>query len=228
FHNKNQIIFIPPAAFPMGTTQRYPTRLAAAYGYHISWFIGEVPQRSVDVDAFYIDKFPVTNAQYAEFADATGHPPPAFWPDGTLPTEKRNHPVTGVNQDDAWAYAKWAGKRLPTEAEWEKAGRGMNGLSFPWGNQFDPEVCCWGRPSREGPAAVGSYPEGASPYGVMDMVGNVAEWCTDGPGPGSAFIKGGCYLTKSIVNLRPAARNMSGFTNNRSMFYGFRCAKEAG
>ena len=222
------MILIPAGAFPMGTSEREATRLAAAYGYHISWFIGEILQRSVYVDAFYIDKFPVTNAQYAEFADATGHPPPAFWPDGTLPTEKRNHPVTGVNQDDAWAYAKWAGKRLPTEAEWEKAARGINGLRFPWGNQFDPEVCCWGRSNREGPAAVGSYPEGASPYGVMDMVGNVAEWCADAPGPGAAFIKGGCYLTKSIVNLRPAARNMSGFTNNRSMFYGFRCAKEAG
>ena len=139
-----------------------------------------------------------------------------------------DHPVTSVNRADARAYAAWAGKRLPTEAQWEKAARGENGLIFPWGDEFDPDACQFRRDPlapAPGTAPVAAHPKGASSYGVTDMVGNVLEWCEDSPGQGSGFLKGGCFLFEEIVNLRAASRIMSGFDNNPLAFYGFRCVE---
>lgn len=220
------MITVPAGEFMMGTPPEVANSLAAEHGYHPSWFAGETPQRRIYLSVFSIDLYPVTNAQYAGFVQATGHRIPATWTDGP-PAGRLEHPVTGVNRADARDYAAWAGKRLPTEAEWGKAARGEDGRIFPWGDEFIPEYCCWNRSDAEGTVPVTAHPEGASPYGVMGLVGNVAEWCDDDPGPGSGFIKGGCYLTTEVVNLRPAARNMSGFDNNQSRFYGFRCAKNA-
>jgi len=139
--------------------------------------------------------------------------------------------VTFVNTAAAEAYAASAGKRLPTEAEWEKAARGTDGRLFPWGDEFDPSACRWNPdPRSQGPGTspVDAQPKGVSPYGVLDTVGNVGEWCADSPGPGAAMIKGGAWCMGEIINLRPAARNMSGFAHNASDFYGFRCAREVG
>lgn len=225
---RSEMIVIPAGKFLMGTTEEQARKLTKQFGYHISWLSGEVPQREMELPAYAIDKYPVTNAQYAEFCKATGHAQPFHWRDGKPPQRLLDHPVFGVNHADATAYAKWAGKRLPTEAEWEKSARGTDGRMFPWGDEFDPDACCWNRDkSGEGPriVPVTAMPQGASPYGVRHTVGNVAEWCADSPGPGAAYIKGGCWHTAEIINLRPAARNMSGFANNPLMFYGFRCAK---
>lgn len=224
--DEEDMVVIPAGPFLMGTSEDDAARLAREYGYHPSWLRGETPQRRVETPVYAIDRHPVTNAQYARFCEATGYTIPTHWGGPTPPERIRDHPVVTVNRADALAYAAWAGKRLPMETEWEKAARGPEGLMYPWGNSFDPEACCWNRTFAEGPMPVDAHPKGASPYGVMDLVGNVAEWCGDGPGSGSAFIKGGCFLARSPLNLRAASRLMSGFDNNRSLFCGFRCVKE--
>lgn len=226
-----EMILIPAGPFIMGTSQEEAERLASEAGFHPSWLSGEVPRQVVDLPAYAIDRCPVTNREYHRFCSETGYPPRMHWPGGRPPGEILDHPVTFVNLMDAQAYADWAGKRLPSEAEWEKAARGPDGLMYPWGNEFNPDACRWNvAPGERGPktAPVTTHPSGASPYGVLDMVGNVGEWCADSPGPGSAIIKGGAWCMTRPVNLRPAARNMSGFANNASDFYGFRCARDVG
>lgn len=225
----SEMILIPEGKFLMGTTSEQAAALAAEYGYHESWIAQETPRREVYLPAYRIDKYPVTNRQYAEFCKATGHPPRRHWQSEEPPSKILDHPVTSVSHGDALAYAEWAGKRLPSEAEWEKAARGTDGRMFPWGDEFNPDACCWNRTGAKGLTAdpVGNYPEGASPYGAMDMAGNTFEWCGDGPGPNSAYIKGGSWITTEIIDLRPAARGASGLIHNASTFYGFRCVKEA-
>jgi formylglycine-generating enzyme required for sulfatase activity len=223
------MILIPAGRAVVGTSPEQAERIARAHGYHPSWLSGETPARVVELPAFALDRFPVTNRQYAEFCRATGHPSRAHWGGPEPPAAILDHPVVCVNLADAASYARWAGKRLPTEAEWQKAARGEDGLPFPWGEMFIAEACCWDRgglPGGPHTDPVDAHPGGASPYGVMDMVGNAAEWCADGPGPGSAYLKGGCWLTADPVNLRPAALNLSGFANNALLYTGFRCARD--
>jgi len=150
----------------------------------------ERPAHSVVVDAFYIDRYPVTNEDYKRFVDATGHPVPCYsaewaepygynWdPEERTPPEgKEKHPVVLVSWDDAWAYAVWAGKRLPTEAEWERAARGVDGRRWPWGDEFVGGLCNTRESNENGTTPVDQYsPDGDSQEGVGDMVGNVWEW----------------------------------------------------
>jgi len=158
-------VLVPAGAFAMGNNYN----LADAQ---------DQPQHSVTLPAFRIDKYLVTNAQYARFLAATGHRPPSNWKGGRIPEGQLLGPVTLVSWFDAAAYAQWAGKRLPTEAEWEKAARGTDGRRWPWGNTMDPKRLNTyynvGSATR-----VNAYPNGASPYGVFDMAGNVAEWIED-------------------------------------------------
>jgi len=136
------------------------------------------PQHEVNLKAFHIDKYLVTNAQYARFVAATGHRPPSDWKNGKIQEGVLLYPVTLVNWYDASAYAKWAGKRLPTEAEWEKAARGTDGRRWPWGNDMDPARL--NTYYNVGSANnVTAYANGVSPYGVYDMAGNVDEWVED-------------------------------------------------
>jgi formylglycine-generating enzyme required for sulfatase activity len=224
----NEWIIIPGGEFIMGTSPEEAERLARQYRHHPSWLSGEQPRRMVYVPSFAIQKYPVTNREYAEFCRATGYAPPLHWRGSTPLAELLDHPVTFVSQEDAEAYARWLGARLPTETEWEKAARGTDGRLYPWGNRFDADACCWNRQPRNGmpnTAPVGSFPKGASPYGVVDMAGNVAEWCADRLNPAVGVLKGGCWLTQSPLNLRVASRTMSGWRTNRGDMYGFRCAK---
>jgi serine/threonine-protein kinase len=144
-------------------------------------------KRSVYLDAFYMDATPVTNADFVRFVEVTGYHPTdegagrflSHLPHRKIPKGKEAHPVVYVSWADAGAYATWAGKRLPTEAEWEKAARGTDGRKYPWGrSEPGPRKANYGK-ARGDTLPVGSFPEGASPYGILDLAGNVWEWCNE-------------------------------------------------
>jgi len=140
----------------------------------------EAPMRQVTLPAFYVDRHEVTVAQYAEFVKSAGHPAPPDWPNGVAPEKRLQQPVVNVSWYDANAYARWAGKRLPTEAEWEKAARGADGRNLPWGGAWAPGRANMDEKEGDRPLqAVGTYPTGASPYGALDMLGNAWEWTAD-------------------------------------------------
>lgn len=167
------MIGIPAGEFIMGTNR---PRSA----------VQDQPEHRITLPAFRIDKYPVTNAQYARFVAQSGHRPPLNWAQGKIRSGTELHPVTMVSWHDAVAYARWAGKRLPTEAEWEKAARGTDGRRWPWGDLMDAaRLNTYYNVSRT--SDVTQYVAGASVYGVMDMSGNVSEWVSDNfrPYPGS-------------------------------------------
>jgi formylglycine-generating enzyme required for sulfatase activity len=144
----------------------------------------EQPQHSLYLPAYSIAKTPVTNAQYVAFVQATRHRPPELWEGIAKPSKSlENHPVVYVSWKSAAAYCRWlahvTGKlyRLPTEAEWEKAARGPDGRIYPWGNERDTARYNVYESGKGTTTSVGSYPSGASPYGVLDMAGNIWEWC---------------------------------------------------
>ena len=144
----------------------------------------EQPQRTIHLDTFSIDRYEVTNHQYQQFVAATGHrkaAPPSRYAKSMGKMRSPNQPVVYVSWDDAVAYCRWKGKRLPTEAEWEKAMRGTDGRLWPWGNQEKPNGANWGRvqDGHDVSARVGTFPTDQSPYGVMDGAGNVMEWVAD-------------------------------------------------
>ncbi len=157
---EKDMVLIPHGEFVMGGTHHYD----------------ETPHRVV-LDAFYIDKYEASNKRYGEFVKATGHAAPAYWDNHRL--NKPEQPVVGVNWYDAKEFCEWEGKRLPTEAEWEKAAKGPEGDNhYPWGHKFDPKKVNYGQ--RIGTTtAVDAFPEGASGYGVFNMAGNVFEWVAD-------------------------------------------------
>ncbi len=189
------MVLIPAGEFEMGTdVDEIPGIVKWAKLFHsnasASWLEHETPRHTVYLDAFYIDVYEVTNAQYQKFMDATGHKAPGYWNGSDL--NQPNQPVVGVSWYDAMAYAKWAGKRLPTEAEWEKAARGgLVGKQFPWGNEDPDGTQCnladtntnidWSVKTvddgYQSSSPVGTYPPNG--YGLYDMAGNVWEWCMD-------------------------------------------------
>jgi formylglycine-generating enzyme required for sulfatase activity len=144
----------------------------------------EKPRHKVYLDAFYIARYPVTNADYKRFVDTTQHAPPAHWKNGKIPQGKENHPVVYVDWNDAVAYCKCAGVRLPTEAEWEKAASWDDAKKekrvYPWGKEFDKNKCNSAESKIGDTTPVGAYSAkgGDSAYGVADMAGNVWEWCS--------------------------------------------------
>jgi hypothetical protein len=147
---------------------------------------------------FYIDRYPVTNQAYEVFLqDNPDHKPPAYWPGRTAPKYLQDHPVVGVSWKDAQAYASWAGKRLPTAAEWQRAAGIGDGRRYPWGNQFTPGCCNTREAGEDRTTPVGKYsPAADSPYGAVDMAGNVWEWLADEAGPDGQYrrLRGGAWF----------------------------------
>lgn len=206
----------------------------------------ERPQRRVFLNAFAIDEVEVTNQRYGSFVRATGHEPPPN-PYGPVPIDNTDGigslPVVQVTWHDAVDYCRWAGKRLPTEAEWEKAARGADGGRFPWGDTPPTaEFAAFGKEwedMRTMPP-VGSAPAGRSPYGVMDMAGNAREWVADwyhpdyyaeapnrdplGPGDGTLKVIRGGSWHNGPTELRVTARQKGGFAL-KTDGVGFRCAR---
>ena len=153
-------VLIPAGAFLMGDSREK-----------------ESPVHKVHLDAYWIDKYEVTCAQYRKFLESTGRPEPRYWQDPRFSEDAQ--PVVGVTWEDARDYCVWAKKRLPTEAEWEKAARGEQSRLYPWGDAYNPTFANTRKSKKKRPMPVGTYPAGVSPYGVHDMAGNVWEWCRD-------------------------------------------------
>ena len=162
WHELDEVITIPAGSFRMGTdSPRSDSQ--------------NRPEHRVELTSYKIDKYPVTQAEYARFVTATKHRPPLDWEKGVIPDEKHMYPVTMVTWYDASDYCAWEGKRLPTEAEWEKAARGDDGRRWPWGNSMDADKL--NTYYHVGSSTeVTHYKNGVSPYGVFDMAGNVSEW----------------------------------------------------
>ena len=202
----------------------------------------ERPQHKVSVESFYIDQNEVTCAEYQKFILATGHPAPSSWTNSQFPAGTAQQPVTGVSWNDANAYAKWAGKRLPTEDEWEMAARGKDGRRYPWGNEWKEGMANLDTSAIGHPSDVGAHSLGKSPSGAFDMAGNVWEWTASRyePYPGGQLmdqkpgdlkvIRGGCYKSTkdqatTTIRIGWPARPLDENTNYEQT--GFRCAKDA-
>lgn len=195
------------------------------------------PARKVTVRPFEMDAYEVTQADYAEFVSKTGHRTPYHWQDGKVPVGKEKHPVHNVDWEDANAYCKWAGKRLPTEAEWEYAARGgLEGMDFPLGDKITPADARFN--TAEGPGPVGVYKPNA--FGLYDMAGSVSEWCSDwfdrayyetGPAENPTGPEAGKYKIIRGGSWSDGPRRVTVFfrnwvrPNQTTPNIGFRCAK---
>lgn len=226
--------FVPAGPFLMGSDRNDANALAY-----------EWPQRTVTLDAFWIDETEVTNGQYALCVAAGRCVPPISLRSATRPNyysdpAYANHPVIYVNWAEARDYCAWAGRRLPTEAEWEKAARGLDGALYTWGNSAPSLARANFNRARSDTAAVGSYADSASPFGALDMAGNVYEWVNDwylgayyaeapetnplGPTTGTLrVLRGGAWNSEGR-EIRAASRYSYGPTR-RENFIGFRCAR---
>ena len=263
------MIFIPSGPFLMGSTGAQIESLFQSYGGSRALYECEYPQRSVILEAFYIDRTEVAQQQYSAFVGATGREDPFVdtdwaslynWKQGAYPEGLGDHPVVLVTYDDAKAYCQWAGKSLPAEAEWEKAARGTGGRQYPWGNEWEksrlnsstswsehelPTVKIWTKWWKDvykvrlrgnivTTKPVGSYLSGASPYGALDMAGNVFEWVEDwfdaysgstydNPEFGKQYgvVRGGDWYLDRIYTRAPA--RLRSPADHKVPTIGFRC-----
>lgn len=219
-----QMVLVPAGTFVYGISSRQRDSLLRALDTpHAGIFDLEFPRQIRSTAAYYIDKFEVTNAQYQAFVVATGHRLPKYWRSRLF--NQPQQPVVGVGWADARAYAQWAGKRLPSEVEWEKAARGTDGRLWPWGNQPQGSRYNGHVQGNFAPVAVGSFPTGASPYGVMDMAGNVYEMTSSIWETGLAM-RGGSYLNAAAY-VRTMFRWSARDSTDGAQWLGFRCVCDA-
>ncbi len=243
---QEDMILIPAGEFIMGSTEQEITDAWRQNdgGWEREDYTSSYPQRKITLPDFYIDKKEVSNSDYKMFVEATGREAPSIWEDQTL--NMPNQPVVGVDWNDADSYCRWRGSRLPTEAEWEKAARSIDGRIWPWGNTWDPRKANHGNGIGYGydesdgwryTAPVGTE-LGVSPYGVLNMAGNVYEWTADDFNSypendkynqedfekGFKTLRGGAY-DDGISEQRAATR--CGFRKDyKDVDVGFRCVRD--
>jgi formylglycine-generating enzyme required for sulfatase activity len=227
------MVLIPAGDVVLGTTPEERADLAGRFACHPTWLNDELPRQRVKLDAFWMDRSPVTNAHYLAFCQATNRRGPAWWRDGlSFPVEYADHPVVGVTGQDARAYAEWAGKRLPTAEEWEGAV-GASGTAFPWGEAWPgplklarAERPLWGLP---GTRPVGSTECGIAPSGARDFAGQCLEWVGRFIAHHTTefqLLKGASWLHEEPLNFR-AASAWCAYARWGSSLTGFRCALDA-
>jgi formylglycine-generating enzyme required for sulfatase activity len=232
------MVFIPGGEYLRGRSHKLPDDGLQWYPVLLQ---DDRPARKISVDPFYLDAREVTNAEYAEFVKARKQRPPYHWPGGRVPEGKENLPVANVDWNEATAFCAWAGKRLPTEAEWERAARGLaEGKKYPWGDRnVTKKDACYD--TLKGPCAVASFAPNS--FGLFDMAGNVWEWCADwyekdyyaaapeqnprGPSAGMyRVIRGGSWA--DVPKYLTTANRSWARPLERSPNIGFRCAKGFG
>jgi len=238
-----EMVYVPGGTFQMGSTDEEIDTMAKDSGFERGWFSIEQPPHPVTLDAFWIDRTEITNSQYARcVADDTCSPPSesgsysrdSYYGD----SQYDDYPVIWVSWDDADTYCKWAGGRLPTEAEWEYAAGGPDSLTYPWGNDAPNDTLLNMYEFNVGDTTqVGAYPDGASWVGAMDMAGNVEEWVKDwygeypseaqtnpkGPETGdSKVLRGGSWLSPGAEYVRAACRTFNS-PDYSEIHKGFRC-----
>lgn len=237
------LLYVPAGKFTMGAKAEDALAECQKYqsGCQLSWFKNEEPPHEVDLTAFWLDQTDVTNAMYTKCVSAGKCDPPSDTSHYNN-SSYANHPVVYVNWNKAKTYCEWAGRQLPTEAQWEKAARGTDGRIYPWGNTA-PDNTLLNYNSNVGDTTeVGKYPKGASPYGTLDMAGNVWQWVADwyndtyyqsspssnplGPDSGqSRVLRGGTWFINDD-GVRSADRGWNGPTNTVAYFIiGFRCSR---
>lgn len=226
------MVLVPAGEFTMGRTRLTPDDKTTMRPRVL---LDDRPARKVALDAFYLDKTEVTHGAYAKFLAATSRRPPYHWPQRPA----NDIPIYNVDWEDASAYCAWAGKRLPTEAEWERAARGgLEEVSYPWGDKADPKLARYN--VSTGPGPVARFPPNA--FGLYDMAGSISEWTNDwfereyyskapaanpkGPETGVyKVIRGGAW-SDSPARITTFFRNWVR-PNQRTPNIGFRCAKSA-
>ncbi|MBI5237053.1 MAG: SUMF1/EgtB/PvdO family nonheme iron enzyme [Deltaproteobacteria bacterium] len=242
----NGMVLIPEGAFIMGASEKH-----GLIGIDVG--VDALPEHTVRLKAFYIDKYEVTNAQYKEFMAATDRPAMNLWgPEWAdeYPPMRDKDPASDLTWHDANEYCKWAGKRLATEEEWEKAARGTDGRKFPWGDEWKKDMANTAEYSTARQilgdekythtvAETGTFRGDVSPYGVYDMAGNVMEWTSSWykPYPGSDLkrdtfgeklrvMRGGSWMTDALPFSFTFNRHMS-LPDAEDPHFGTRCAKDA-
>lgn len=235
-HPSGEMIFVAPGFFYRGTTDKEIQRIAGKYDVPANWFMDETPRAGIHVSDFWIDKYEVTNEKYKMFVDKGFGKVPRNWIANFYPVNKKYHPVIDVSWYDAGHYCVWAGKRLPTEEEWEKAARGPNNYEFPWGDKFEIEKANVKENQIGGTTAIGVYGANKSGYEVFDMSGNVYEWTSSSytPYEGSNYVserfgeefrvaRGGSWRDPLVDGRAASRRRFHPWHNSNDI--GFRCAK---
>lgn len=235
--NNHCLVRVPAGEFYKGCSEKHYKKLAQKLG---SNDVFDEKYEKIYLESFEIDLFAVTNQQYFNFVDETGYTEiPGHWkkksgPGFPFKEEEAKHPVINVSYEDAMAYCKWAGLRLPTGDEWEKAARGTDGRLYPWGDDYKSECCNSAESRKRGPIAVDEYPEGVSPYGCYQMVGNVFEWVEEShpQSDNYKYLRGGSWAVSCEVLGAPffhyiASPITSTSATSQKNIFGFRCAREA-